>query len=110
VDAQGLHRNDILMSPEVEDLQIEVGLDVNNDGLIDTSDTSVEFPLDTSDGLDAQRIRTLRLTVITRTDQVDVTCGTACSGRQAAGDRVAGAADGRRRRRFVATVAPRNMR
>ena len=108
VDASGLGltRNSLLLSGEVEDLQVEYGVDVNDDELVDTG-SSAEWPLDDLDGVDAADVRSVRLTVTTRTTQADAEY--AGPGRAAAANRNAGAGDGFRRRRFVASVLPRNL-
>ncbi len=102
----GLNRNSLLLSGEVEDLQVEYGVDVNDDEVVDTSSTS-EWPLDDLDGVDAADVRSVRLTVTTRTTQADVEYDG--PGRAGAANRSAGAADSFRRRRFVASVLPRNL-
>jgi DNA-binding XRE family transcriptional regulator len=106
VDANGLRRNNMLMSDEVEDLQVEYGLDINGDDVVDTSDPN-EFPIDSLVGSDPSQIRTLRITGTTRTSQQDPEFNG--PGFEAAANRPSTANDGRRRRRFVASVLPRNL-
>lgn len=102
----GLTRNGLLLSPEVEDLQAEFAVDVNGDGLIDPNAAGGEFPLDSLNGFDSSRLLQVRLTVTTRATQAspDFTGGFA-----AAANRVAGPADSFQRRRFIASVRPRNL-
>lgn len=102
----GLRRNSLMLSGEVEDLQVEYGVDVNDDELVDFS-SNAEWPLDDLDGVDAAAVRSVRLTVTTRTTQPDAEY--AGPGRAAAGNRAAGGGDNFRRRRFVASVLPRNL-
>jgi hypothetical protein len=102
----GLSRNNMLLSSEVEDLQVEFGVDANLDDVVDETDTA-EFPLDTLSGSSPERVRNVRLTVITRTAQDDPEYDG--PGFPGAANRDAGAADGFRRRRFVARVLPRNL-
>ncbi len=102
----GLTRNSLMLSGEVEDLQVEFGVDVNDDEVIDFADVA-EWPLDDLDGVDSAEVRSVRLTVTTRTTQDDVEY--AGPGRAAAANRVAGGGDGFRRRRFVTSVLPRNL-
>jgi hypothetical protein len=106
VGGSGLTRNGLLMSSEVEDLQVEYGIDVDMDGLMEPN-VSAEWPLDDLDAVDSSRIRAVRLTVVTRTSQDDVEYDG--PGRPASANRGAGAPDGFRRRRFVASVLPRNL-
>jgi prepilin-type N-terminal cleavage/methylation domain-containing protein len=102
----GLTRNSLLLSGEVEDLQVEYGVDVNDDEILDMAD-STEWPLDDLDGVDSQDVRSVRLTVTTRTTQADNEY--TGPGRAAAANRTAGGGDSFRRRRFVASVLPRNL-
>jgi prepilin-type N-terminal cleavage/methylation domain-containing protein len=106
VGAGGLTRNGLPISSEVEDLQVEYGVDVDADGVMETN-VSAEWPLDDLDSVDSSRIRTVRLTVVTRTAQDDITYDG--PGRPASANHAAGAPDGFRRRRFVASVLPRNL-
>lgn len=102
----GLTRNSLLLSGEVEDLQVEYGVDVNDDEILDMDDAA-EWPLDDLDGVDSAEVRSVRLTVTTRTTQPDAEY--TGPGRAAAANRTAGAGDSFRRRRFVASVLPRNL-
>ena len=101
VTGAGLLRNNQLFSGQVEDLQIEFGVDSNSDGEI----TGAEFPVH---GLvaDTALVRSVRLTVVTRTERDDQ--GFLTDGRPAVANRNAGAADTIRRRIAVNTVSPRN--
>lgn len=105
--SMGLSRNNMLLSSEVEDLQVEYGVDVNLDDLVDESDPS-EFPLDSIDGSNPEEIRIVRLTVVARTMQNDPEYNG--PGYPGAANRAAGASDGFRRRLFVTRVLPRNLR
>jgi prepilin-type N-terminal cleavage/methylation domain-containing protein len=100
----GMTRNGTLLSAEVEDLQVEFGVDVNGDGLIVAADG--EFPIDDLAGFNVSRTRQIRVTVTTRTSQGDPDF---TGGYDAAANRAAGAADTFRRRRFVASIKPRNL-
>jgi Tfp pilus assembly protein PilW len=102
VTGAGLHRNDMLFSAQVEDLQIEFGVDLNGDG-----DLTGELPVDSLDGSSTDRVLTVRLTVVTRTTRDDL--GIANGGRPAIANRDAGPADTLRRRIAVNTIAPRNF-
>jgi Tfp pilus assembly protein PilW len=100
----GLIRNSLLVSRQVEDLQIEYAVDANDDGQI----SGGEFPIH---GLTCQnpgRLRGLRLSVLTRTINQDPhITGT---GRQAVANRNAsGTPDAYRRRLVSVSVAPRNL-
>ncbi len=106
VDAGGLTRNGMLMSSEVEDLQVEYGVDVDGDDLMEPN-VSAEWPLDDLDLVNSSRVRAVRLTVVTRTSQNDAEY--TGPGLPASANRTAGASDGFRRRRFTASVLPRNL-
>lgn len=100
-----LQRDNLILSTLVEDIQIEFGVDSNNNGLIEAG--AGEFPVHDLDGLDPSLVRSVRLTLITRTPLEDEDF--AGVGRPAAANRTAGAADGFRRRSFVATAFPKNL-
>jgi type II secretory pathway pseudopilin PulG len=100
----GMTRNGTLLSAEVEDLQVEFGIDVNGDDLIVAADG--EFPINDLAGFNVSRTRQIRVTVTTRTNQGDPDF---TGGYDAAANRAAGAADTFRRRRFVASIKPRNL-
>jgi prepilin-type N-terminal cleavage/methylation domain-containing protein len=106
IDGSGLTRNGMLMSAEVEDLQVEYGVDVDANDFMDPNAPS-EWPLDDLDAVPSARIRAVRLTVVTRTSQNDPEYNG--PGLPASANRTAGAPDGFRRRRFVASVLPRNL-
>ncbi len=106
VGAGGLTRNGMMLSAEVEDLQVEYGVDVDNDDLMEPN-VSAEWPLDDLDGVNSSRVRAVRLTVVTRTPQNDAEYDG--PGLPASANRGAGAPDGFRRRRFTASVLPRNL-
>ncbi len=108
IGGAGLTRNAMQLSPEVEDLQVEFGVDVDGDGIVSNDPNDGEFPVDDLTGFDTERVRTVRLTVVTRTLQNDAEY--AGPGLPGSANRNAGATDGFRRRRFVTTFAPRNMR
>ena len=63
----GLSRNGLLLSPQVEDLQVEFGVDSDGDGQLAVA----EFPIHDLNGTDTSRIRRIRLTVISRTAAQD---------------------------------------
>ena len=99
----GLLRNAILLSTQVENVQVEYAIDVDDDGVI----SNTEFPIHDMTASDPSLIRGLRLSVITRTRGEDPEFRG--SGMPVAGNHAAGAADGFRRRRFTASVAARNL-
>jgi prepilin-type N-terminal cleavage/methylation domain-containing protein len=119
-----LTRNGMALATSVEDLQIEFWVDnrVRN-GAIDgppTGDAATEFPvhdLNSAPGwtVDPSRIRRIRVSVLTRTDTREVNPdGTekimATSVQPALANRAAGnVADGFQRRRFVASIMPKNL-
>ena len=99
----GLLRNSILLSAQVENVQVEYAIDADDDGVIDNT----EFPIHDMTASDPSLIRGLRLSVITRTPNEDPEFRG--SGMPAAGNHDPGAADGFLRRRFTASVAARNL-
>jgi prepilin-type N-terminal cleavage/methylation domain-containing protein len=119
-----LTRNAMTLATSVEDLQVEFWVDnrVRN-GAIDgapTGDAATEFPihdLNSAPGwaVDPSRIRRIRVSVLTRTDMREVNPdGTekimATSVQPAVANRAAGnVADGFQRRRFVASIMPKNL-
>lgn len=102
--ANGLSRNGLLVSRHVEDLQVEFGVDANDDGQL----TGAEFPLHGLLGQDPTLVRLVRLSVLTRTATEDeVLTG---NGRQAVANRSAGGvADNYRRRLVTVSATPRNL-
>jgi hypothetical protein len=103
LNGTSLTRNGLLLSTQVEDLQVEFGVDNDGDDLLGVG----EFPLDTLTGSDHAAIMQVRLSVLTRTSSEDQQLTGA--GRQAVANRAAGAADDFRRRLVTTTAAPRNL-
>jgi prepilin-type N-terminal cleavage/methylation domain-containing protein len=104
----GLTRNGMLISDEVEDLQIVFGLDADGDNLVDITDAA-EFPIHSIAALDPSPLRAVQITVTTRHAAQDPEFTGPGSNFTAVANRVAGATDNRRRRRFVTSVVPRNL-
>ncbi len=102
VSGTDLLRNGLRLSNQVEDLQVEFGIDGDGDGQI----AAGEF-VDDLNGSDPLDILAVRLSVITRADQQDESIES--SGRPAAANRSGGGPDAFRRRRVTATVIPRNL-
>ena len=103
VTGTDLLRNGIRLSNQVEDLQVEFGVDGDGDGQLGVG----EFPIHDLNGNDAGAIRRVRLSVITRADREDDDVQN--SGRPAAANRDAGTPDGFRRRGSITSVVPRNL-
>jgi len=103
VSGSDLLRNGIRLSNQVEDLQVEFGVDGDGDGQLGVG----EFPIHDLNGNDASAIRRVRLSVITRADREDV--NQLNSGRPATANRDAGTPDGFRRRSSITSVIPRNL-
>ena len=109
-----LMRNGVTLSTSIEDLQIEYWVDSQvEDGVVAGSEWPIHDlnTLGAGFTIDTQRIRRVRISVISRTDSGD---GQAEENfqrffRPATANRNAGALDEFRRRRFTASVAPRNM-
>ena len=104
VSGSGLRRNTLLISSQVEDIQVEFAVDADGDGQIEAG----EFPIHDLDGFDVSLIRGVQLSVLTRTLADDQRLSG--PGRQAVANRsAAGTADGYRRRLATVIVAPRNL-
>ncbi len=99
----GLTRDSNLLSRQVEDLQVEFGVDGNGDGQL----TGAEFPIHDLNGDDPSEILTVRVSVTARTLQEDLDLDT--PGLPATANRNAGAPDSFRRRRVITSAMPRNM-
>lgn len=100
-----LLRNGVVISTQVEDLQIQFGVDNDNDGDIE----GAEFPIDdlNTGANDLGEIMVARLTLTSRTSRADPVIN---GQRTAAANRIAGAADNFKRRRVTTDVQLRNMR
>jgi prepilin-type N-terminal cleavage/methylation domain-containing protein len=102
VSGTDLLRNGIRLSNQVEDLQVEFGVDADGDGQL----AGGEFPIHDLNGSDASAILRVRLSVTGRADREDEL---QTSGRPAAANRSAGTPDGFRRRSTITSVVPRNL-
>jgi len=110
-----LTRNGIALSTSVEDLQVEFWVD---NQIQDGVESAVEFPIhdlnvDPGGGwlIDTELIRRVRVTVVTRTDSGDQQVEEQFNRfrRPAVANRDVGALDQFRRRRFAASISPRNL-
>jgi hypothetical protein len=98
----------MLLSTQVEDLQVEFGVDANNDGDIDTDPVAGEFPVHDLNSSNPSRVRTVRLSVMTRTRLENIKLPPAA--RQALANRNAATDTDRFGRRIISvTAAPRNL-
>jgi prepilin-type N-terminal cleavage/methylation domain-containing protein len=104
VSGSGLSRNGELLSPRVENLQIEYAIDGDGNGRIE----GAEFPIHDLAGDNPSDIRGVQLSVITRSSRSDPQFKG--SGMPAAANHTGTGADGFRRRRVTLNVAPRNLR
>ncbi|MGH0030900.1 MAG: prepilin-type N-terminal cleavage/methylation domain-containing protein [Myxococcota bacterium] len=102
VSGSDLRRNGLRLSTQVEDIQLEFGIDGDGDGQL----AAGEY-LNVLNGADPLDLLAVRLSVIARADRADDDLQLA--GRPAAANRTAGAADGFRRRRVTASILPRNL-
>ena len=103
VDNDGLFRNTLLVSQQVEDLQLEFAVDNDGDGTIGAG----EFPIHDLTGSDLDEIGGVQLYLLTRSDTPDPNFSG--PGRQSLANRDAGAPDSFRRRLVSVAVAPRNL-
>ncbi len=98
-----LLRNGLVLSNFIEDMQVEFGVDADNNGAIE----GAEFPIHDLAGVDRSRILMARVTLTSRTAQPDLTF---TGSRAAAANRNAGTNDNFKRRRATADAVLRNMR
>jgi prepilin-type N-terminal cleavage/methylation domain-containing protein len=98
-----LRRNSVLLSTQIENLQVEYAIDLDDDGTIGAG----EFPVHDMTASDPDLIRGARISVIARTPAEDPSFRS--SGMPAAGNHDAGPPDGFLRRRFSANVIARNL-
>ncbi len=103
VNGTRLTRNGLVLSSQIEDIQVQFGVDADGDGVL----SNAEMPLDSLVGQDLSRIKTARIhvTAIASRADPDFTGGLA-----AVANRDAGAADNFRRRRVTADALLRNLR
>jgi len=104
VSGSGLRRNNLLISSQIEDIQVEFAVDSNDNGQIESS----EFPVHDLNGFDTGLIRGIQVSVLARvaTEDPDF-IGV---GRQAVANRTAsGTSDGFRRRLVTVISVPRNL-
>lgn len=109
-----LLRNGMVLAPQVEDLQVEYWVDdqqfIAGVGVMDAG----EFPIHSLSGMPLQlstdEVQRVRISVITRSSQPEEQAGQTFGFhmRPAAGNRPEGPMDQFRRRRFTASVTPRN--
>jgi Tfp pilus assembly protein PilW len=103
VNGTELSRNGTVLSDQIEDLQVEFGVDADANGLIE----GAEFPIHDLDGEDLNLVRTARIHVTGRTTRgVEKFSGQFAQ----VANRNAGAADNFKRRRVSADATLRNMR
>lgn len=98
-----LTRNGQVLSTQVEDLQVEFGVDEDADGEIGPA----EFPIHDLAGSSLDRVRTARVYVTVQAPRPDPDFQ---GGLPAAANRAAGPADTFRRRRLIGDATLRNMR
>jgi Tfp pilus assembly protein PilW len=101
-----LTRNGMVIATDVDDLQVEFGVDADRDGEIEPADG--EFPIHDLNGSDTSRVRAARVHLTMRTSVPD---GDFSGQRSAAANRVAASsADNFRRRKAIADAHLRNLR
>jgi hypothetical protein len=103
LDANGLTRNSVVLSRQVENLQVEYAVDTDDDGSIGPG----EFPIHDISASDPTLIRGIQLSVLTRTLTEDPR--NLSSRMPSAGNHAAGATDNFLRRRFTTNGVPRNL-
>ena len=103
VTSNELTRNATVLSAQIEDLQVEFGVDADLNGMIENA----EFPIDDLAGQDLKLLRTARVHITARTPQAELDYTGQFT---AIANRVAGAADNFKRRRVSADALLRNLR
>lgn len=103
ISGSALMRNGLVLSTQMDDLQVEFGVDANADGKIE----GAEFPIHDLAGSDRSRIRLARISLTSRTAQENLGFN---GSRAAAANRLAGGADHYKRRKAVADAVLRNLR
>lgn len=97
-----LRRNNIVLSDQIEDLQVRFGVDTNSSGAFEAG----EFPIDDLTGEDFERIELVEVSVTAR----DLRGEEGFDGQFAAvANRVAGSADNFKRRRITGDMQLRNV-
>jgi len=114
LDQLSLTRNGTQLSSVVEDLQVEYWVEPAPpacNGIMDANEFPIHDLNQTAVALDIERVRLVRLSVIARAQIEDEQAGARVDRYRlpATANRVAGAADGFRRRRFSTSVMPRNL-
>lgn len=109
-----LMRNGVVLSPSIEDLQVEYWVDSQfPDGAVNGSEFPVYDLNVPPPGLivDLSMIRRVRISVVSRSERPAQQEGNAFArgGRPAVANRAAGAPDSLTRRRFTVAVLPRNL-
>jgi prepilin-type N-terminal cleavage/methylation domain-containing protein len=99
----GLMRNGVLLSSQVENLQFEYAVDIDGDGTIGAG----EFPIHDVQAQDPTEIKGVQISVLTRTPDEDPQSLGSRMPRAANHD--PGALDNFLRRRFTANAVPRNI-
>ena len=102
ISGGALLRNGITLSRDVDDIQIEFGVDANANGQVQ----GAEFPLHTLDAADLDRVKMARVTVTVRSDRPDPDFDGQFT---AVANRVAGAADNIKRRRAMGETLLKNV-
>jgi prepilin-type N-terminal cleavage/methylation domain-containing protein len=98
-----LTRDGLPLSDQVENLQLEFFVDADTDGTMDAG----EFPVHSLAGSDAALVRSVRISVVTRTAQPDPE--NPGVGMPAVANHAGAAPDGLTRRRYETMVVPRNL-
>jgi prepilin-type N-terminal cleavage/methylation domain-containing protein len=102
VNGTTMTRNTIVLSNHIEDLQVEFGVDIDNNGTVE----GAEFPIDDLTGQDFDEIENVRISLTAR----DLRGDPRFNGQFAnVANRVAGAADNFRRRRTFGDTVVRNL-
>ena len=103
VASDQLTRNGAVLSSQIEDLQVEFGVDADANGMIENA----EFPIDDLSGQNLRRLRTARVHVTAKTPRAELDYTGQFT---AIANRAAGATDSFKRRRVSADALLRNLR
>ena len=109
-----LMRNGQLLSPTIEDLQVEYWADLSvppDNDTDDLNESQISYLNDPLIGIDTSRIWRVRISVVSRATQADTGSKLRFSSgaRPPVANRVAGPADNFGRRVFTSTIMPRNI-
>ena len=103
----GLSRNGVLLSSQIEDLQVEFGIDLDDDDDLEPNAIPAEAPFNDLTGQNLSLVRAVQVTLVARVANEDPLFSG--NGRPSVANRTLGGADGFRRRSLSGIAYLRNM-